>query len=273
MEDRTKVKSDLNFQYNCKRSLVDEIHEARNNLLPLIDSGVSKSSFTEFHLIRESFRTLSLDMNELGNRMSLEMNDFKARLANIQEQAFDDAMDKIQGMLQLPEPSQKNSKRPENTSHNKSATATGTISTISPTIPFNAPETTSFMNEIFIYEEQEEEEFTLTPNDENFLSTEDHKFVDSISSSTFSGIFLPSLFYDFSKYLKSPEPTLSNVDDSDSASSDLTIVVQKSFSCQPFSDVLESLLVAEYDVISRILVFVIDEYVIFVWDPGKFYFL
>jgi len=83
MEDHHKVKSDRNFQYNYKRSMVDEIHEARKNLLPLIVSGISKSNLTELHFTREFFRTLSLDMNELGNRTSLEMNEFGARLANI----------------------------------------------------------------------------------------------------------------------------------------------------------------------------------------------
>ena len=68
------------------------------------------------------------------------------------------------------------------------------------------------------------------------------------------------------------EPTLSNVNDSANAASDLTIVVQKSFSSQPISDILESLLVAKKDVISRILVFVIDEYVFFCVGSGEVLF-
>jgi len=149
---------------------------------------------------------------------------------------------------------------------NISATATDTTSTISPTITCKTPDTTSSVTELFIYEE--EEEFTLTPKDENFLSTEDHEFVDSIRSSTFSGIFLPSLYYDISKYSMSPEPTLSNVEDSASASSDITIIVQKSFTCQPFSNVIEFHLVAEYIFNSRLSIDIINRYIIFIWDPG-----
>jgi hypothetical protein len=245
----------------------------------------------EFKALMNSFSLMNQEVLNLTERQDVMNQDVKElgfKVGNMQH-IFDAAMDKIQGLPRLQQPDQGRFEKSMMSSKSttttsilisansisdlpKNATSTGTISTILPTITFNAPETTSFMNEFFIYEE-EEEEFTLMPNDENFLSSEDHEFVDSISSSTFSGIFLQSLFYDFSKYLMPPEPTLSNFDDSANAASDLTIVVQKSFSSQPFSDVLESLLFAEYDVISRILVFVIDEYVIFVWDPGKFYFL
>ena len=74
--------------------------------------------------------------------------------------------------------------------------------------------------------------------------------------------------YDISKYSMSPEPTLSNVDDSASASSDITIIVQKSFTCQPFSNVIEFHLVAEYIFNSRLSIDIINRYIIFIWDPG-----
>jgi len=55
----------------------------------------------------------------------------------------------------------------------------------------------------------EEELYTLNL-DENYLSTEDYNFVDSIQSPTFSGIFLPSMCYDSSKYSILPMPSSSN---------------------------------------------------------------
>ena len=125
-------------------------------------------------------------------------------------------------------------------------------------------------NQYVVYEE--EEEFTSIPNDENFLSTEDYDFIASIRESSFSGITLPSLFFDPLKYSISPEHTFSNVDDSASASIDLTTTTLSSFACQPISGIAELLLGAEYDVNSRLLVYIINLYVIFVWDPGIFYY-
>ena len=154
-----------------------------------------------------------------------------------------------------------------------SATYTGTTSTITPSIPSTDNETTSTLiynydnnnnSQSFIYEEES------SNFDETFLSTEDYDFIDTIQSPTFSGISLPSLFYDSSKYSSLPIPTLSDVYNSASVSSGLTISTQKSVSCQPISGAAELHLLAKDNSNSRLLIYVINLYIIFVWDPGIF---
>jgi len=78
------------------------------------------------------------------------------------------------------------------------ATYTGTTSTITPSIPSRDNEMTSTI--IYNYNNNssnnisqdivyEEESLTLNSIDETFLTTEDYEFVESIRSSTFSGLF------------------------------------------------------------------------------------
>jgi len=105
--------------------------------------------------------------------------------------------------------------------------------------------------------------------DETFLSTEDYDFIDTIQSPTFSGISLPSLFYDSSKYSSLPIPTLSDVYNSVTVSSGLTINNQESLSRQPILGVNEVLLVNKYNFDRRLSVYINYQYRIFFWDPGK----
>jgi len=110
-------------------------------------------------------------------------------------------------------------------------------------------------------------------SDENYLSTQDYDFVDSIQSPTFSGIFLPSLCYDSSKYSIFLMPSSYDEYNSVTASSDLTIIVHKSLSCQPISGATESLLVIKDKFNSRLSVYAFNLYVIFKWDPGIYCFM
>ena len=152
------------------------------------------------------------------------------------------------------------------------ATTTGTISTILPSNPSTKLDSISKNNsndnnnnsQSVIYEEES------CNFDETFLSTEDYDFIDTIQSPTFSGISLPSLFYDSSKYSTLPIPTSSDVYNSASVSSGLTITTQKSVSCQPISGAAELHLLAKDNTNSRLLIYVINLYIIFFWDTGIF---
>jgi len=127
------------------------------------------------------------------------------------------------------------------------ATTTGTISTILPFNPsYNINNNNDYNNNTHNYQPiiYEEEPFY---SDGNYLSIEDYDFVDTIQSPTFSGISLPSLFYDSLKYSTKPIPTSSDVYNSTSVSSGLTITTHSFFSCQPISGVSESHMVAEYN--------------------------
>jgi len=165
------------------------------------------------------------------------------------------------------------SKSNTNNEISKIATFTGTTaSTILPSNPSTKLDSISKNNsndnnnnsQSFIYEEES------CNFDETFLSTEDYDFIDTIQSPTFSGISLPSLFYDSSKYSSLPIPTLSDVYNSASVSSGLTISAQKSVSCQPISGAAELHLLAKDNSNSRLLFYIINMYVIFVLDPGIF---
>jgi len=116
-----------------------------------------------------------------------------------------------------------------------------------------------------------EEESYILNSDENYLATEDYEFLDSIRSPTFSGISLPSLCFDSSKYSILPTPSLFDVYNSVTVSSGLTINNQESLSCQPVSGVNEVLLVNKYNFDRRLSVYIIYLYIILVWDPGIFY--
>jgi len=106
-------------------------------------------------------------------------------------------------------------------------------------------------------------------SDENYLATEDYEFLDSIRSPTFSGISLPSLCFDSSKYSILPTPSSSNVYNSVTVSSGLTINNQESLSRQPILGVNEVLLVNKYNFDRRLSVYINYQYRIFFWDPGK----
>jgi len=100
-----------------------------------------------------------------------------------------------------------------------------------------------------------------------------YDFVDSIQSPTFSGISLPSLCYDSSRYSILPMPSSSDVYNSVTVTSGPPIINQKSLSCKPILGATELRLLNKDNFNSRLLVYVINLYVIFEWDPGKFNFL
>ena len=159
------------------------------------------------------------------------------------------------------------------------ATYTGTTSTITPAIPSTDNETISTIiinydnnssnnnSQAIVYEEE-----SLAPNsiDETFLTTEDYEFVESIRSPTFSGVCLPLFFYDPSNYTTTPVTTLANQDDLVIPSQALVENSQKVSFIKLYFDATNSHILNEENSNSRLLFYIINMYVIFVWDPGIF---
>ena len=253
----------------------------------------------EIDQIQEEFKALInslslmnqevLNLTERQDVMNQDVKELGLKVGNMQH-IFDAAMDKIQGLPQLQQPEQgrfensmMSSKSTTTTSIlisansisdlPENATSTGSNSTILPSITsasrdisFTLPNNI-FYNaindnlEYFIYEE---EVFASNFNDERFLSAEDQDFVDSIRSTTFSGIYLSSAC----NYSSFTVTTLTGLDDSDIISKELIIVTKRFFSCISFLGVIITIMRHKYYFNRRFTIYITNQFIIFIWDPG-----
>ena len=166
---------------------------------------------------------------------------------------------------------------------NINATTTGPTSTILPTnLPNNSEyssndtdtDTDSTVNndeyeddsenfidsDYFIYEEEDVDEYSM---EDDFLNVEDYQFADSINNTSFTRIYLPSVFgtsYDSSV---PSTPILATVHDSK-----FTKLI---FSSEIFSGLTVSLLLNIFNFNISVNVYNFNRYKILIWDPGILY--
>ena len=109
---------------------------------------------------------------------------------------------------------------------------------------------------------------TLNFIEENYLNTEDYDFIDSIRSSNFSGILLPPVVCDFIEF---PMLISANPDDIMSVSCAITTFSQKSSYISLYLDATNTFVMENINFNIRFFVYIFNQCIILVWDPGIFY--
>ena len=141
------------------------------------------------------------------------------------------------------------------------ATFTGPSSSISPNNNNNEIED-------FTYEEEDIEEDFI---DEDYLTSEDYAFAESINNTASIETFLPSCLYNSCDTSTLSSPSITSHDELDKEYHNLPQFTQPIFSLSIFSKLVISLLSYKYNINTQLSVNIFNQYRIFIWDPGISY--
>ena len=228
------------------------------------DLRTNKNIFGDFQSVRDSdsFKEMRLELYELCYEMNELRIMMERRLMKFKQFSFDSIGGTQEGW-KLQEKAQENYKLLKNITSpiiiasDNIATFTGTISSILPNNNNN--------NEIedFTYEEEDTEEDFI---DEDYLTSEDYEFAETIINSTSSGTYLHLSCCASINNLLLPAPVLSSVDNSVGLPCYFTAIAQSISSLKQFSHFNELLILQNYNINNYIYIF--NRYRIFIWDPG-----